>query len=324
LAAGGQVVVLERKPNRFASSFATEIVRLGSADGTQWLVLCKYDIRPDGSPVAAPHGADYRESLTYEGHVYSQLLGPLRVSAPRFYGLYGRGDNFPTWLALEYADDGVWPQHTPSWEQNIVAAARWIGEFQCKVDERYGGAAPAFLTRRDDDFYRGWIRRASPCLRDWGRSVPWLPALVERYERAIDLLVTAPTVVHGEYYPQNILFRRRTETICPVDWQTAAIAAGELDLASLTDGYPNESVHACEAAYRQARWPAGAPADFEERLVAARLFWAIRWLAGYPWVSTNQAPEHRPEQRLERLRAAAEYAQLTRRTDDAAAALADD
>jgi hypothetical protein len=104
--------------------------------------------------VRGPHGADYRESLAYEGLVYSQLLRPLRVSAPTFYGLYPGGDNYPAWLALEYADDGVWPQHTPSWEQNTVAAARWIGDFQRKVDERYRGPAPAFPTRRDADFYR--------------------------------------------------------------------------------------------------------------------------------------------------------------------------
>ncbi len=86
----------------------------------------------------------------------------------------------------------------------------------------------------------------------------------------------APTVIHGEYYPLNILVRRGV--IYPIDWESAAVAAGEIDLASLTEGWPDGSARACEQVYGQTRWPGGAPRDFPRRLEAARLYLGWRWL----------------------------------------------
>ena len=70
--------------------------------------------------------------------------------------------------------------------------------------------------------------------------------------------------------------------IYPIDWESAAVAAGEIDLACLTEGWPPRVVRECERRYREARWPDGAPADFERRLGAARLYLAFRWLGEEP------------------------------------------
>jgi hypothetical protein len=70
--------------------------------------------------------------------------------------------------------------------------------------------------------------------------------------------------------------------VYPIDWESAAVAAGEIDLASLTEGWPAGYARQYERAYRKARWPNGAPADFERRLAAARLYLAFRWLANKP------------------------------------------
>src|SRR5213076_728303 len=85
------------------------------------------------------------------------------------------------------------------------------------------------------------------------------------------------TVIYGEYYPDNILMR--DSTIYPVDWESTAIGAGEIDLASLTDGWPERLVQQCGIEYQRTRWPAGAPREFSQRLEAARTYWAFRWLA---------------------------------------------
>jgi thiamine kinase-like enzyme len=85
------------------------------------------------------------------------------------------------------------------------------------------------------------------------------------------------TVIHGEYYPKNILVRAQTE-IVPVDWESAAIGPGEIDLASLIEGWPEDSRAACRRAYLGARWDGGCPDEFERRLASARMYFALRWL----------------------------------------------
>src|SRR5262249_32669584 len=74
----------------------------------------------------------------------------------------------------------------------------------------------------------------------------------------------------------------RGRAVYPIDWESAAVAAGEIDLASLTEGWPAWYAVQYERVYREARWPSGAPADFERRLAAARVYLAFRWLANKP------------------------------------------
>ncbi len=54
---------------------------------------------------------------------------------------------------------------------------------------------------------------------------------------------------------------------------------GEIDLATLVEGWDEDTVRACEQSYREARWPCGAPPDFAETLAGARLYVTFRWLA---------------------------------------------
>src|SRR5207302_1086495 len=93
-------------------------------------------------------------------------------------------------------------------------------------------------------------------------------------ERATEILPAAlggrPTILHGEYYPSNILARRAAAY--PIDWESAAIGPGEIDLASLTEGWPAPIQARAIEAYRQARWPDGAPENFARTLEAARLY----------------------------------------------------
>ena len=64
----------------------------------------------------------------------------------------------------------------------------------------------------------------------------------------------------------------------PVDWESAAVGPGEIDLATLTDRCDPEVVSRCELAYRRARWPDREPPDFAQRLDLARLYVHLRWL----------------------------------------------
>jgi Phosphotransferase enzyme family len=112
-----------------------------------------------------------------------------------------------------------------------------------------------------------------------------VPSPAQRFEDVVPLLLDCPlTIIHGEYYPPNILWRE--EVIYPVDWESAAVAAGEIDLAALTEGWPPGFVEQCELEYQRARWPEGPPTGFERRLAAARLYLHFRWLGS----ETDRAP----------------------------------
>ena len=137
------------------------------------------------------------------------------------------------------------------------------------------------MPAHDADYYCGWARRTLEFARDAGRHASWLARLCDQADELADCLLAAPrTVAHGEFYAENILVHDRR--IAPVDWETAAVAAGEIDLASLTEGWPAAIVHRCEDEYRRARWPSGPPHDFERTLAAARIHWSLRWLGDRP------------------------------------------
>ena len=158
----------------------------------------------------------------------------------------------------------------------MAAAATWAGEFHAHFEAPLADPVSAleWLPRYDAAYYAGWARRT---LALTGAARDWLARLCTRFaEAAGELFQAPPAVIHGEYYPQNLLVR--DGTVYPVDWESVAVAPGEIDLASLTQGWPEEVAVACRAAYSEARWPAGAPADLDRRLDEAGLYLALRWL----------------------------------------------
>jgi thiamine kinase-like enzyme len=107
--------------------------------------------------------------------------------------------------------------------------------------------------------------------------VPGFRELVDRFEEEVELLVSAPrTVVHGEFTPKNVVWA--DDRPHPVDWEEAAVGAGEIDIACLTDEWEEDLVEPAIAAYLESRWPDGPPHDFSLTLRAARVYWLMRWL----------------------------------------------
>lgn len=115
----------------------------------------------------------------------------------------------------------------------------------------------------------------------------------------MEVLDKAPaTVIHGEFYGYNLLWDEGA--VVPIDWESAAISAGEIDLASLLERWSPDVVEACEAAYADARWPVGAPTSLAKTLHAARYYMALRWLGDFPEETLNKSSERRFTE-LERL-----------------------
>ena len=168
----------------------------------------------------------------------------------------------------------------------LARLGRWLGGFHRAFTEGVG--EHRFLPRYDEAYYAGWARRARILAAEAGRDSRGFERACEAYMERIAVLTKAsPTLVHGELYPHNVLVTE--ERTCPVDWESAAGAPGELDLASITQGWPAPDVRACEAAYREARWPDGAPREYGERLLVARAYWCLRWLGEKPeWTRSER------------------------------------
>jgi hypothetical protein len=293
-AVGGAVAVLDRRPNIYASTFPSEIVTCRFPDGGERRLLCKY-------AAGQSHDAyGHRGRVAYEVAVYRDVLEPLRTSAPRFYGAYTEAAG-EMWLIVEYVDGGVRADEMPKPIAALQRAARWVGQFHADNEARLGASRMTFLNTYDGDYYCQWAGRTVEFAAEWRRRYSWLETLCERATGfAAALLAIPPTIIHGEFTPHNVLIRG--EDVCPVDWESAAIAMGEIDLASLTDGWPERIARECEREYQRARWPAGPPADFERRLDLARLYWDLRWLGDRPEWTTNERALRKSRWRFKHLR----------------------
>jgi aminoglycoside phosphotransferase (APT) family kinase protein len=102
-------------------------------------------------------------------------------------------------------------------------------------------------------------------------------------------------VIHGEFYPSNVLVGRGADPtarrIAPIDWEGAAIGPGLVDLAALTTGWDAGDGASIESAYRARYEPPTAGQPFSEALAACRLHLAVQWLAWEP--SWSPPEEHR-------------------------------
>jgi Phosphotransferase enzyme family len=289
---GEGFTILQRQPNAYASTFPSEIVRCRLGNGSELCLLCKYGAGQ------SPGTAGHRGGVAYEAAVYHHLLPSLHLSAPRYYGSHSDAESGRTWLIIEFVEHGIRASEVPAPAAALRLAARWIGRFHAANEARLATAPFPFLSTYDPDYYRQWARRTAQFARDWHLRCPWLPTLCERFADCVDALCgTKLTVIHGEYGPKNILVR--DEEIYPVDWESAAVAAGEIDLASLTQKWPEEVARACEQEYQRTRWPEGPPPEFPRTLELARLYWEFRWLGDRPeWLAQPKVRARFEELRL--------------------------
>jgi aminoglycoside phosphotransferase (APT) family kinase protein len=221
----------------------------------------------------------------YETAAYRHLLGSVRRFRPRFYGGYTDPETGQHWLFLEYLDGSL-----SIGKLNDVAvmakSARWIAKFQVASHRALTDKRLRFLKRYDENYYLGWVRRTFEFATTRQRRLAWFHRLRARVQEFLaPLLALRPTIIHGEYYQHNILFHRGQ--VCPIDWESAAVGEGLIDLVSLTEGWETKIVEACRKAYIRTRWPGGAPAEFERAFRAARLYLTFRWLGDDPEITRS-------------------------------------
>lgn len=269
--AGRAVAVLNREPVRYPGWTPMEVITCRFADGSVRRLLCKY-----GGPARAM-AYGHRGGVPYEAAVYQHVLGALELPSAAFYGTCEDASRGAAWLFLEYLEGSIRLRDAEGVAALGLAAA-WIGRFHAAAQQQLASAGwRALLLNYDEAYYRGWLARTATFAEPLQWRFPWLARLSQRYERFMAPLLEAPaTVIHGEYYLKNVLVR--DGRVYPIDWESAAIGAGEIDLASITEHWPPEVARQCQVEYAHARWPEGPPPEFERTLAAARLYLHFRWL----------------------------------------------
>jgi aminoglycoside phosphotransferase (APT) family kinase protein len=284
-----RIIALRRRVSSYASSSPIENIEVVTDRGRRVRLVFK-----DLSPVARLSEARrVRPAFLYgpsrEIEVYQDLLDARRMGTPACYGAVCDPVAGRFWLFLErVAGRPLWQAgRLETWRD----AARWLAAFHNPLD---GRRRVAGLLKYDARYYRTWIRRAESfvCSRrgvspDARRRFARLAA---RYDRAVrDLLALPVTVIHGEFYPSNVLVRsgRLRHRICPIDWEVAAIGPGAMDLAALMTGsWSPEQKRAMAEAYREAaRRAGGAPPpmkDLAEWIERCQLHQAVQWLGWSP------------------------------------------
>ncbi len=272
--AGRTPAAIRRRPNVYQSSFPSEIVTCLGGHGRDRSFLLKYN-------AASTHeGHGYWGNVEYEARVYRDVLGKLPVPVPKCYGFLTVRPSGQHCMVLDFIEGGMRLTHSPV--AALVRSAAWLGRFHAAGEKRLARSSPRFPTRYGSEYFVGWARRTLQFAHRYSRLPSWLPLLVKRFSQSVEVLLSPPeTVIHGEFYPKNILVTKRE--IYPVDWQSAAVGRGEIDFASLTEGWTDERVvRRCEEAYLGARWPNGAPGDYRTALAIARVYWPFRWLGDKP------------------------------------------
>ena len=262
LAAGlGADAILERAKLPAPSSADCQVVACRMPDGSRRQLFCKF------GPLAEVPQPTRRFGVGYEGQVYDQLLRAWRDDVPPLHGVFLDETTQTIGLALDYLDGATPLRQVPQPKAGLLAAAGWIARFHRWSES---AAVPSFLHRYDTEFYRGWMQRAGHFTRSLHERFPWLPELCERSSRRLPALLPPATIIHGGYQADNILVQGGRNV--PIDWESAVLAAGEIDLAGLAWGWGGDLAALCEQEYCLARWPDGTPDDFALRLTAARVF----------------------------------------------------
>lgn len=278
---GCKIAELSRTPHARQSSFQLERLRARLADGRELGILFK-NVGPRG---LLPDCDQQRTAFPYdplcEIRTYRELLTP-ELGAPFCFGIWVDERSQRYWLFLEdvagmeLVDIG----DIKIWEKAVL----WLTQLHGLSDDQI----PGWVFRYDSDYYHTWVERAVPALArvrsQWRLPGEGFERVVRHYDQVVRHLMTLPrSIIHGEFYPSNILISRRSDgglRICVVDWGTTAIGPRLLDLASLVSGkWTNTQRLEFADTYRRLALPGMSPKELKRSLAFCRLHLSMQWLA---------------------------------------------
>ena len=269
------ILSMRRLPCPYSSTFTIEELEVTTECGPLWIIFKNLS-----SAAILDDAARVKPEFLYEPlreiNVYRCIHASLDAGAPTFYGAIADAALKKYWLFLERVSATKLCESGNF--EDWLCAARWLAHFHAS-----GAAEPSAarktvpqLLEHDCSYYDIWLQRAQSLVG------PALDRVVPHYERAIHVLLRLPrSMIHGEFYPSNILLQDGEDTarICPLDWEMAATGPGILDIAALASGNWNRDQRfEIARAWHDALPPKLRPPDLIEALDYAQLQIAVQWL----------------------------------------------
>ena len=274
MAERGEVVVLKREKNSYTSTHPSEIITYEINGIIQKRLFLKYEFE-DYAVVN-----DHRKNLRHESSIYSDVLTPIKMSIPEYYGFYIFEQMGIKMMVLEFVEN-MFRFPKTSERDPIYKVAKWIGEFHSRSKHLLQKNKLSFINQYNEKYYLQWPQKTIDII--WEHHLEykyeWFLKLVEKFKNEIKMLTDIePVVIHGEFYPINIY--RSNGIIYPIDWQTAALATGAVDMAALTHNWPVKVQEKCLAVYKAACGLTDSIELLKRRVLLARIYLNFLWL-GY-------------------------------------------
>ena len=263
---GEPIEIISRLPFKGSSTFPAEIIHCKVARGKMFHLFGKY------LAGLGPNNHGHRGGVEYEIKIYDEVLRKLPLSKARYWGKCSFPGTNEILLLMEYLEATNSLKGNPDINHYLRAAA-WVA----RLHRFFENSLPSFVKVYDRDYYFVWTNRMQNEPAILGAH-PWLTKVIRYFNEHIDILTKAPqTLIHGEYYSKNILVR--DEDVYPVDWESAANAPGEIDLASIIEARREEVVTQIKKSYIATRFSDVLfdEAVFEERLCMAQLYLHFRF-----------------------------------------------
>ena len=192
------VTVVARRRNVQTSTWPSEIVDCRLGDDRRLRLLLKH------GPGDARNAHGHPVGPAYEALVYETVLAPAGLAHP-FLGSVHRSGSPSMCLVLEYLDHGWWRMNLAEDLRAIVRVAAWLGKFHRTATARAGALAGA-LNVYDAEYYEGWAQRSVRYVPALSDRFGWFKWVCRGFGRLGTELASGPlTVVHGEFYPHNVL-----------------------------------------------------------------------------------------------------------------------
>ena len=292
---------MRRRRSRYASSYVIENLEVELDRGKHLSLVFKNMSADSLLATARRVRPEFLYQPDREIEIYRSVLDPKQFGTATCYGAIQIPELERYWLFLERINGPL------LWQVGRIEqwcrAARWLAQLHShfRRTRTHSPELPKCLLQYNEAHYQRWLERALAFVQ---RSVQPLSndlkikfkRLGRKYDRIVNRLLSLPqTLIHGEFYPSNVILRGQglAKRICPIDWEVAAVGPGVIDLAALTSGnWSLDQKRILVEAYHAAlnAEPDGPPSIEEllEIVDYCQIHLAVQWLG---WASDWSPPQ---------------------------------